>query len=1147
MRTKHVSILLIFCLLILHNILQAQIIYGVQASISVNQSSVYLPDYFSPGSNAMQIRLNLLDLKEPVYDVSLRLRIAGNGIVLETSPTANIDPITINPGMPVLLSGSDLESYFDKDNLIIQGINPTLYDENKTLPKGSYTFSITAYDYNRADPVKVSNAGITGAYLQLMQAPSLISPANKTIADQMLISMRWSPVIGMSTMLPKYKIEIFELLSTNMPAKDEILTTPPLIEIQDIYALNYEFLVPNESPQLIEGNRYAWRVRAYFDDDRQVIDKGGYSDVNEFTYNTVSAALEAPVNLTTKCTSPRLFSASWTAVAGINPADSYHLEFRKTGNSSYEWFPEETTETNITIRNLDPDTEYEVRVQAVKDGYMSAYSNTVKVKTQPLKDYECADTPVQEILINQTPLMHLMIGDYFMNKDGFEFHVLSITNAQNGTFTGRCSVTLLYLGGTYLADFTNVRLNTDYRMLAGQVVIVEENIDEWIAGQAHHSTDIISGIIDRFTTGDAVGHVITGDVSTAAINVSVSEDDHATFTENSVTVNGQTFDMTSTTGGCTVSDEDGNIYAVNSDGEVKPIGTQGTVTTMVDYDKNATEWTNNISTEASISFTNNDDLWAFDEYNEAYSASSDFTRRYEQFNGKYVAWKLIPEGKFGKVKATLSGTVKDPNKVVFRTPKGAEFKAEPNGNPYEITIPSGRDGDALEIFALYPNEDGTFTSLGKLNVATYKMQTHSVNLVPTSANTNIGATALAAQINKIYLPYGIEWTVNVEEPFTTFDFQDNKLDADGSGFFSVYTDEMKALNEAFKTSGRNIDIENPYIFVVPAFNNAQGTLLGDMPLDFQIGYITPNADNAKLAHTISHELGHGMYQLYHTFSDKYNISQGTTTNLMDYTEKGNELVKLQWDAMHDPGLKIPWLQGEEEGRDAIITFIENEILINSKIYIYGSAATQRVAQIIQTSISKRWNSQKWTYAVNSEKFSITFKIDVLLYNNIEKSKPSFIFEKYDPFNRNNYIEICATYQEMDEYDPTINYAQSIVYGHDEGQWKFVDTTLTWLWPYAHEFGHILGLHDAYFTDRNSPNYGKPISSKYTHNIMNEINFPVEQVNIDDLMNPIISKYLEYRKNRNSLIDANMELSSYGINYQNDVPSQKFIIEINPIK
>jgi len=153
-------------------------------------------------------------------------------------------------------------------------------------------------------------------------------------------------------------------------------------------------------------------------------------------------------------------------------------------------------------------------------------------------------------------------------------------------------------------------------------------------------------------TSQIVGHVITGDVSTAAINVSVSEDDHATFTENSVTVNGQTFDMTSTTGGCTVSDEDGNIYAVNSDGEVKPIGTQSTVTTMVDYDKNATEWTNNIDSEASITFSNNDDLWAFDEYNAAYSASSDFTRRYEQFNGKYVAWKLIPAGKFGKVKAT---------------------------------------------------------------------------------------------------------------------------------------------------------------------------------------------------------------------------------------------------------------------------------------------------------------------------------------------------------------------------------------------------------------------------------------------------------------------------------------------------------------
>ena len=329
---------------------------------------------------------------------------------------------------------------------------------------------------------------------------------------------------------------------------------------------------------------------------------------------------------------------------------------------------------------------------------------------------------------------------------------------------------------------------------------------------------------------------------------------------------------------------------------------------MADYWNYVTNYTQFI-------FSNNDNLWAFDAYNDAYKSSEDFTSKYENLNGYLVPWKLIPAGKFGKITATLQGNLENPDKVVFRTPKGTEFKSKSSGNTYEITIISGRENDAQEVYALYPENDTTMISLGKLDVATYPMQTHNLNLIPTAANTNLDATALSAQINNIYRTIGIEWTVTIEEPFTTFDFQDGKLDADGSGFFSVYTDEMDALNEAFKTSGRTIVNENSYIFVVPAFNNAEGNISGDMPLGYQIGYITPNSDNAKLAHTISHELGHGMYKLYHTFSDKYNIARGTTNNLMDYTETGSALVKLQWDALFDMAWTLPWAQGEDEVKE----------------------------------------------------------------------------------------------------------------------------------------------------------------------------------------------------------------------------------------
>jgi len=454
---------------------------------------------------------------------------------------------------------------------------------------------------------------------------------------------------------------------------------------------------------------------------------------------------------------------------------------------------------------------------------------------------------------------------------------------------------------------------------------------KWLAEQGLNPTDFLSALSDLLVTGYGTGHVTTGDAE-AAIKINGNTINSTNITGNTATVNGQTVPLVSGTGGFTVATENGTLYAVDATGNATEVGKTGTVTSIATYVETANKW-NNVSSDAKITFSNNDNLWAFDAYNDAYKSSNDFSSEYENLNGYLVPWKLIPAGKFGKVTATLQGDLENPDKVIFRTPKGTSFTHKRSGNTYEITIISGRENDAQEVYALYPENDTTMISLGKLDVATYPMQTHNLNIIPTAPNTNLDATALRSQINKIYLPYGIEWTVNVEEPFTTFDFKDNKVDADGSGFFSVYTDEMEALNEAFKTSGRTIVNENSYIFVVPAFNNAEGNISGDMPLGYQIGYITPNSDVTKLAHTISHELGHGMYKLYHTFSDKYNIAQGTTNNLMDYTETGKDLVKLQWDAVFDPAWKIPWMQGEDEGKEILdnptlnsVTFQGNKVV-----------------------------------------------------------------------------------------------------------------------------------------------------------------------------------------------------------------------------
>ncbi|MBP1678058.1 MAG: hypothetical protein H6Q20_2617, partial [Bacteroidetes bacterium] len=63
----------------------------------------------------------------------------------------------------------------------------------------------------------------------------------------------------------------------------------------------------------------------------------------------------------------------------------------------------------------------------------------------------------------------------------------------------------------------------------------------------------------------------------------------------------------------------------------------------------------------------------------------------------------------------------------------------------------------------------------------------------------------------------------------------------------------------------------------------------------------------------AHEVGHGLFQLRHTF-DYSGIKQGALPdNLMDYSA-GNQLSKLQWDLIHDPGLVFGLFETDKGGQ-----------------------------------------------------------------------------------------------------------------------------------------------------------------------------------------------------------------------------------------
>ena len=137
----------------------------------------------------------------------------------------------------------------------------------------------------------------------------------------------------------------------------------------------------------------------------------------------------------------------------------------------------------------------------------------------------------------------------------------------------------------------------------------------------------------------------------------------------------------------------------------------------------------------------------------------------------------------------------------------------------------------------------------------------------------------------------------------------------------------------------NTDKDALYLFFIENVKGKDfnGDFAGYMPLGYQSGFIYDNPNAA----TVAHELAHGAFSLYHTFSNEnFVAAQSTTDNLMDY-KGGTELWAYQWKLIHNP--KNVWLKflQEEEGEMRIndedcwtgrkITWVPNtEQLYNAK-------------------------------------------------------------------------------------------------------------------------------------------------------------------------------------------------------------------------
>ncbi|MEQ8683720.1 MAG: hypothetical protein RIE86_00440, partial [Imperialibacter sp.] len=262
-----------------------------------------------------------------------------------------------------------------------------------------------------------------------------------------------------------------------------------------------------------------------------------------------------------------------------------------------------------------------------------------------------------------------------------------------------------------------------------------------------------------------------------------------------------------------------------------------------------------------------------------------------------TAWKSLKSNAPDKVIAVAGGNASP----VFEM-NGVALTATPgNANTYKVSLMGTSDGTTSEVLALTSADNGL--TMGLLNTISYDEEIINVKIVPINgAGTNFNLLSLQQKLNTIYQPAVASWQVqvlaSVTLPDTWNDTVEGLADAE-TGMLSNYTAEMNDLIKAYLQEHER-DKDAYYVFLV---NKAETTgKKGYMPRKKQWGFaftdVHGTSDDA-LAKTIAHELGHGVFRLEHTFSEK-GLPQSQTTNLMDYTPIGTALYKYQWDYVHDP-------------------------------------------------------------------------------------------------------------------------------------------------------------------------------------------------------------------------------------------------------
>ena len=640
----------------------------------------------------------------------------------------------------------------------------------------------------------------------------------------------------------------------------------------------------------------------------------GLSQVYTFQYGD---ACNAPTNIVGEAPGPSRIALRWNA--GLNET-AYKVRYRPSSPSPPErgaggevWYTDNIFLTDHEIKSLQPNTRYEYQIASTCGTFESTWSTVASITTPDVEGiaYSCG-LPMAPFNLDPSQLIDVIkVGDVIRAGD-FDVKISKVTGSA-GTFSGEGVIEVSYFNKAKVkAEFANIVVNKELRMVNGFMNVTGAGVEI-----------IPAGVMDFMDKLDETLAQVDSLLNEYEANLPQQFDPASFVADTAIRVNGTITNV--------FKDGSGSVVIVDANGNrtTVPAGTSAAVTDsagngyIVDKKGNIHKTTAEIAAKAGNR-----------EYNLAlkfdaspsqafgYDVKHDpLAVKYERLEGdKYASWKSVATGRTDAVLAILEGSGFDKSKIRFeQAGVGIPNASMPNAtttpmpNAFELNVRGTADGIEEGLLALYTPPDTTKKEqvLGKLNVATYDEIQKTVVIVPVNGNKYPYSEAnLLTQLNKIYGQAVVKWNVQMAPDGFVVPGID-PFDDGGSGLLSNYSPDMRKVVDAYNTDPAP---DTYYLFLVK--NPKAGKLAGYMPRGKEFGFIFTDQAGSEQAiiHTMAHELGHGAFNLRHTFAEeKYTIPQGSTDNLMDYTTTfGTKLYKHQWDQMRYPEIVMGLFEGDSD-------------------------------------------------------------------------------------------------------------------------------------------------------------------------------------------------------------------------------------------